>query len=73
VAFTYTVDGLAVSFTNTSKGATTWAWAFGDGSTSGARHPVHTYARAGEYVVTLTAVGDNGATASAQQRVTVGP
>nr|MBA2702657.1 PKD domain-containing protein [Blastocatellia bacterium] len=35
-----------------------WAWNFGDGSTSTQRHPVHTFAATGDYTVTLT-VADN--------------
>ncbi|NII23618.1 PKD domain-containing protein [Pseudoflavitalea sp. X16] len=41
-------------FTDQSIGATTWAWDFGDGHTSTQRHPVHTYASPGSYIVILT-------------------
>jgi hypothetical protein len=52
------VDTVA-TFTNTSVGATTYAWDFGDGNTSTSTSPVHEYSAAGTYTVTLTAT--NGA------------
>ena len=46
---------LTVAFADASKGRpTSWAWDFGDGSTSTAVNPAHTYAKAGTYAVTLT-------------------
>ncbi|HEX8620233.1 MAG TPA: PKD domain-containing protein, partial [Thermoanaerobaculia bacterium] len=43
-------------FTDRSSGAPTqWSWSFGDGGTSTARNPVHSYAAPGTYLVTLTA------------------
>lgn len=53
--FTYTVEGLAAAFTNTSSGATAYLWSFGDGITATVEHPVHTYAAGGSYDVTLLA------------------
>ena len=52
------VDTVA-TFTNTSVGATTYAWNFGDGSTSTTTNPVHTYSNSGTYTVTLTATNGN--------------
>ncbi|MDX9750717.1 MAG: gliding motility-associated C-terminal domain-containing protein [Flavobacteriales bacterium] len=46
---------LAVPFTNLSGGAASYLWDFGDGQTSTAPAPVHTYAQPGTYTVTLTA------------------
>ncbi|MFA5409772.1 MAG: PKD domain-containing protein, partial [Bacilli bacterium] len=47
---------LAVQFTDTSTGSpTAWNWTFGDGETSTAQSPAHTYAAEGNYTVTLTA------------------
>ena len=45
--FTYAIDdeGRTVTFTNTSTGATSYFWDFGDGNTSTATNPVHTYAQ----------------------------
>jgi PKD repeat protein len=47
---------LAVQFTDTSTGGpTSWAWDFGDGNSSTAQNPLHTYTRGGKYAVKLTA------------------
>jgi PKD repeat protein len=51
---------LAVSFTNLSSGATSYSWDFGDGNTSTATNPANTYSNAGNYTVTLTAMGAGG-------------
>jgi parallel beta-helix repeat protein len=54
---------LAVAFTDTSTGHPDfWSYTFGDGSTSSAKSPVHTYRAAGTYTVTLTVmkVGGDG-------------
>jgi len=45
---------LNVTFTNQSTGATSYSWNFGDGGTSTAQNPSHTYTAAGSYTVTLT-------------------
>jgi len=56
---------LEVTFTDESSNApTSWSWAFGDGATSTAQHPVHTYSTAGTYTVTLTATNDDGTDAA---------
>ena len=72
VAFDVTVEGLSVRFHNRTRGAVSWTWSFGDGTTSSARNPTHVYADAGRYVVSLTAVGDDGTSATATQTVVVG-
>ncbi len=47
---------LTIQFTDQSTGhPITWAWDFGDGSTSALQNPVHTYTEAGVYTVSLTA------------------
>ena len=47
---------LTVQFTDTSINfPTSWSWDFGDGNTSTAQNPVHTYPAAGSYTVSLTA------------------
>jgi agmatine/peptidylarginine deiminase/PKD repeat protein len=53
--FTYSADGLVVTFTDTSADADSWSWNFGDGSGSIAQNPSYTYASPGTYTVTLTA------------------
>lgn len=42
-----------ITFRDTSQGADTWFWDFGDGNTSTLQHPQHTYAVQGDYTVTL--------------------
>lgn len=46
---------LTVQFTSTSTGANAYAWDFGDGTSSPAQNPRHTYLTAGLYSVTLEA------------------
>ena len=60
---------LNVQFTDQSSAGsfpiTAWSWAFGDGATSTAQNPSHTYAAAGVYTVSLsvtTSAGSDGAT-----------
>lgn len=48
---------LTVNFTNSSNGAVTYSWDFGDGSTSTATSPAHTYTAPGVYNVQLIATG----------------
>lgn len=68
--FTYTVDGLAVTFANASKDSETYSWDFGDGNSSTDESPVHTYAGVGCYDVVLTANGQ-GLTETKTQNVLV--
>ncbi|PVW13160.1 hypothetical protein DDV96_13715, partial [Marixanthomonas spongiae] len=50
-----------VFFTDQSTDTpTSWSWDFGDGATSTAQNPVHSYTAAGEYTVTLTASNSGG-------------
>ncbi len=52
-------DGsLTVAFTNESTGGNFYQWDFGDGNTSTAENPTHTYANSGTYSVRLTVGGD---------------
>ncbi len=44
-----------VSFTNTSSNANSYAWYFGDGGSSTAFEPTHTYFTTGTFIVTLIA------------------
>jgi gliding motility-associated-like protein len=45
----------SVTFTNLSTNATSYLWKFGDGGTSTATNPTHTYGDPGQYTVTLIA------------------
>ncbi len=52
---------LSVSFSDQSTNApTTWSWSFGDGATSTAQNPNHTYNNPGTYDVSLTVTNANG-------------
>lgn len=50
--------GKELAFTNCSKNATLYVWSFGDGNTSTQKEPIHTYAEAGDFTITLLAGGD---------------
>jgi PKD repeat protein len=68
---------LTVTFTDASTNApTSWSWDFGDSDTTNAtvQNPVHTYAAAGSYTVTLTATNAGGSnTATQTDYITVSP
>ena len=60
--FTFESNGLSVSFTNMSEFGTDFMWDFGDGFSTTAVSPSHTYEMPGLYTVTLTAANDCGQT-----------
>lgn len=67
--------GTAAAFSSNVSGATdglTFAWAFGDGSTSTAAAPTHAYARGGDYVVTLSVTNQSGVTRSSSSTISAG-
>lgn len=53
--FSWAANQATVTFTNTSTMAETYEWDFGDGSSSTAINPTHTYALPGQYEVVLRA------------------
>jgi PKD repeat protein len=53
---------LTVQFYDTSTGAATWFWEFGDGGVSEAQYPTHTYQNEGVFSVRLTIEGVGGDT-----------
>ncbi len=73
--FTYTTSELTAYFTDASTDSdgsiAGWYWEFGDGATSTAQNPSHTYGSDGTYGVTLTVTDDDGATDNTSQDVTV--
>jgi PKD repeat protein len=64
---------LTVNFTDSStENPTSWAWSFGNGATSTAQNPSHTYTLGGQYTVSLTATNASGSdTETKPQYVTV--
>lgn len=53
--------GNSISFSDFSSNVpTTWAWNFGDGSTSNQQNPTHTYLATGSYTVSLTVTNSAG-------------
>jgi PKD repeat protein len=50
-----------IAFEDESAGTvTSWRWEFGDGSSSIEQHPIHAYAKAGQFVVVLYIEGPAG-------------
>lgn len=66
-----TCKNVTISFNNTSTGATSYLWNFGDGNTSTLQFPTHSYSVAGPYTVTLVVYNACGCSDSATQVVTV--
>ncbi len=65
VFYNVSIDGATVTFTNESKGAASYEWDFGDGTTSTEESPTHTYPGKGKYVPTLSATSADGVKAEA--------
>jgi len=74
-SFTSGCSNLVCTFTDASTDPdgviTARSWTFGDGGTSTATNPSHTYAAAGTYSVGLTVTDNNGAMGSVSSTVTV--
>lgn len=63
-----------IDFTDYSQSdIATWAWDFGDGSTSSETNPSHTYGDTGTYVITLTVTTIHGCTDATEGVVIVEP
>jgi PKD repeat protein len=63
---------LSVQFTDTSTGSpTAWSWDFGDGATSTAQNPSHTYPTAGTYTAKLVASNAAGSSQPATNTISV--
>lgn len=65
--FTTVSTGLVVNFTDISTGgASSWGWDFGDGNSSTAQNPTHTYASASTYTICLIATNACGSDTTCQ-------
>ncbi|HRI61951.1 MAG TPA: PKD domain-containing protein, partial [Saprospiraceae bacterium] len=60
--FEFNANSLEVGFVNTSTGANSYTWDFGDGTfeVNGPANPTHTYAAGGVYTVTMFAYSECG-------------
>ena len=56
---------------NSSIGATNYIWLFGDGNTSTLSNPLHLYATAGQYTISLIAISAAGCADTSQQIINV--
>ncbi|CAL9668766.1 hypothetical protein SUDANB176_07358 [Streptomyces sp. enrichment culture] len=68
---------LSVSFSSAGSSdadgdALSYSWTFGDGATSTAADPTHTYSANGQYTATLKATDSTGKSATASVQITVG-
>nr|WP_321232030.1 PKD domain-containing protein [uncultured Psychroserpens sp.] len=62
---------LEYTFNNTSTGATSYLWDFGDGNTSTEESPTHVYDTHDVYTVTLTATNDANLSTSLSQTIDI--
>jgi PKD repeat protein len=60
-----------VEFTNTSSGAISYEWQFGNGQSSDEENPTHRYRQIGSFLTTLYATNEYGCTDSITQEVIV--
>jgi hypothetical protein len=67
------LTGNTFSFNNTSTGAVTYVWNFGDGTTATTQNATKTYLTAGTFTVTLSATNSNGCVVVRTRTVTVYP
>lgn len=65
-AFTHTATSTTINFTSLGSGLTSHSWQFGDGSTSAAINPSHTYSAPGTYLACLTTTNGCGSSATCQ-------
>ncbi|MEP5610948.1 MAG: PKD domain-containing protein [Cyclobacteriaceae bacterium] len=71
--FTYVMNDLEVSFTNTSINAESYNWSFGDGSSSNQENPIKNYPSGGTYTVVLTSTSTGGSDIKTEQISVIPP
>jgi PKD repeat protein len=73
--FSFSCTDLGCSFTDASTDSdgtiASWSWDFGDGATSNAQNPDHTYDTGGGFSVQLTVTDNDGDGGSVTHTVTV--
>lgn len=62
---------LEYAFENSSTGAISYEWDFGDGNTTTEESPMHVYAEADTYTVTLTATNEAGLSSTLEQSIEI--
>jgi PKD repeat protein len=73
-SFEQVPGSLGVSFTDDSANdVDSWSWDFGDGGTSTVQNPMHSYAAAASYDVTLTVTGPGGSDSTTRSVVVETP
>jgi chitodextrinase len=70
-AFSHSCADLVCNFTDGNTSAVSWSWDFGDGESSTAQNPSHTYVADGTYTVTLTVTDGDVQSDSITQNVTI--
>lgn len=65
-------SGESVTFTNTSQNSISYAWDFGDNTSSSAENPTHEYQELGEFIIRLTATSSTGERIATISTIVVG-
>ncbi|MBC3759171.1 PKD domain-containing protein [Hyunsoonleella sp. SJ7] len=65
------INFLEYAFTNSSTGAVSYEWDFGDGNTSTEESPTHVYAEANVYTVSLKATNEAGLSSTLEQTIEI--
>lgn len=71
VQFTYIDDLNNVGFVDQTNGGAQWNWSFGDGGTSTAQNPSHTYPGSGTYTVEVTVTNSTGCSSTSSQVIEI--